>query len=74
MKVTYFDESASLSEVKSYIEEWGFAVVLGRGPLDTIAAIHGDIFKRMLVRSPIEIIGIIQRNVWVQRAGFRERD
>lgn len=45
MKVTYFDETASVPEVKSYIEEWGFAVVLGRGPLDTIEAIHRDMIR-----------------------------
>ncbi|HLG87270.1 MAG TPA: phytanoyl-CoA dioxygenase family protein [Alphaproteobacteria bacterium] len=43
MRVRYFDRSASVADVKSHMEEWGFAVVVGRQPTAIIEAVGRDI-------------------------------
>ena len=43
MRVEHFGPSASVAEAKSHMEEWGFAVVVGRQPAAVIEAVRRDI-------------------------------
>jgi hypothetical protein len=55
MHIHYFDRSATAAEVKAYIDEWGFAVVTGRGDPGTMEDIRRDMLRYGRGLQPLDL-------------------
>jgi len=55
MKLHYFEKGAPVAEVKSYIDEWGFAVVSGIADSETMDGIAKDMRRYSRGMQPLEL-------------------
>ena len=55
MEIRYFERGASATEVKAYIDEWGFAVVAGLADAETMDGIAHDMNRYAKGLRPLEL-------------------